>query len=702
MRKSYIEKELLLELEERNEQLQAEKERLMYDNALQRRGRPIEEDDDRSAISRGLLAGPASVGIGDTSLGPAGAALLPCTAPKSEHDPDLEAAAANLSMHRVTGAFEDPAHEAAFAAQLFRQAYPGHVLIMAVMMAHLIGIALDPPAPRAASSMVALWGAVTLLGRVLLHQHVQDQERAQRIGSRSWTAMMVMFFVFLVGPLLVSLDFACKTMGMDLACVNDHGKTHGQGEYIVPFLAVANAVVNGSHGMSFAHKTALIVFLPVRGLLVMVICNDYFILELSGIGILILCYAIAHTVEIHLRRSYADKLRTDQLLRDEEKSVKRRLEAMDQLQAENERLEGSIDKKNRRLEERNEQLLAEKERLLYDMQQRFHPIDDDNRSAIRRGLQAGAGKPHQPSDNTSEAGGPVPLVSPPPSLPPGPPSSVSSGCTAYTATRAEAGRQRLESSSEALAAPTSTPSAPGASSGTETEQELVADALLTEVLGDEETLLELQTMLNSTEEEPTAQEPNQGGAQTNARVVEGTAQQRMMAYPMQDTVTEVVDSTPQGSQADKRQRQASYHLPVHGLPVNGFGWHPSVHVELPRSFGGSAGGSCPPTPTSLHAVQTDNMTPRQQALHVARHRIQAARVDVEVCQVVRTLAVALGASRTESGTIKALQAVLLQLERPGMSCDEARASTGASRSNTSKWLRRVRHAQLDLAPPKWK
>ena len=71
MRKSYIEKELLLELEERNEQLQAEKERLMYDNALQRRGRPIEEDDDRSAISRGLLAGPASVGIGDTSLGPA-------------------------------------------------------------------------------------------------------------------------------------------------------------------------------------------------------------------------------------------------------------------------------------------------------------------------------------------------------------------------------------------------------------------------------------------------------------------------------------------------------------------------------------------------------------------------------------------------------------------------------------------------------
>ena len=52
--------------------------------------------------------------------------LLPRTAPKSEHDPDLEAAAANLSMHRVTGDFEDPVHEAAFAAQLFRQLVPAY------------------------------------------------------------------------------------------------------------------------------------------------------------------------------------------------------------------------------------------------------------------------------------------------------------------------------------------------------------------------------------------------------------------------------------------------------------------------------------------------------------------------------------------------------------------------------------------------
>ena len=43
------------QLEERNEQLKAEKERLLYD--VQRCGHPLDDNDDRSAIRRGLLAG---------------------------------------------------------------------------------------------------------------------------------------------------------------------------------------------------------------------------------------------------------------------------------------------------------------------------------------------------------------------------------------------------------------------------------------------------------------------------------------------------------------------------------------------------------------------------------------------------------------------------------------------------------------------
>ena len=397
-------------------------------------------------------------------------ALLPRTAPRSEHDPDLEAAAANLSVHRVTshsgersstlvmhpvtGAFEDASHEAAFAAQLYRQAYLGQLLLAAILLVHLIGMALTPPAPRAVSSVVALCVAVFLVGRVMLH-HQQDQERAQRIGAWSWTASLAAISAF-IGVLLVDPDFAC---------LGDHG------EHFIPFVAFGHSIVNGSHGMAFAHKTALIVLIPVRSLLVIGLCNNYFAIELSAIGMQILGYVIAHAVEMRLRRSYAHKLCTDLLLRDEDKRLlaeeKRRLEATEQLQAEKDR---RLEEEKRLVEERNEQLLAEKERLLYDLLRRGHPVDDDSRSAIRRGLQAGPSRvstPYQTSGDSSEAEGPVPSASPPLSLPPGPPSSVSSGYTAHTATRAKDGRQRLESSGEALAArrPVSLPPGPPSSAG---------------------------------------------------------------------------------------------------------------------------------------------------------------------------------------------------------------------------------------------
>lgn len=89
----------------------------------------------------------------------------------------------------------------------------------------------------------------------------------------------------------------------------------------------------------------------------------------------------------------------------------------------------------RQLEERTEQLLCEKERLLYDVQRRGHPLDDeDDRSAIRRGLQAGLSRPYHPADDTdpSEPGGPAPSGSPPPSLPPGAPPSTAGDSTAAT------------------------------------------------------------------------------------------------------------------------------------------------------------------------------------------------------------------------------------------------------------------------------
>ena len=218
---------------------------------------------------------------------------------------------------------------------------------------------------------------------------------------------------------------------------------------------------------------------------------------------------------------------------------------------------------------------------------------------------------------------------------------------------------------------------PDASSRTETERELVADALLTEVLADKEVLVELQILLHSATETSSggrpSPEPNQGSqgplpAQTNSSVVPSVTvaqQQRAIPHRMQDTVT--VDSTLQ-VQRDVREMLASYSPVV-----------PSCNVHEPA---GSLGGQ-------------SSMSTGQQALHVARHRMHAASVEVEAHRAIRTLAIALGASRTEGGTIKALQAVLLQLERPEMSCDEARTATGASMSNFMKWKRRVHQARLN-------
>ena len=52
----------------------------------------------------------------------------------------------------------------------------------------------------------------------------------------------------------------------------------------------------------------------------------------------------------------------------------------------------------------------------------------------------------------------------------------------------------------------------------------------------------------------------------------------------------------------------------------------------------------------------------QQALHVARQRMQISSTDAEIEQVVHTLALALGATQTQARTRKALFAVLVLLD----------------------------------------
>ena len=130
-------------------------------------------------------------------------------------------------------------------------------------------------------------------------------------------------------------------------------------------------------------------------------------------------------------------------------------------------------------------------------------------------------------------------------------------------------------------------------------------------------------------------------------------------------------------------------------------WLTALYCKLDEDGGRGRKETALPTsstPESLGHGQ-GSMTPGQQALHIARQCMKISHTDTEVCQVVRTLAVALGASRTEAGTIKALHALLKLLERPEMSEEEAYTSTGASMSNFKRWRKRVQSAQLGVALP---
>jgi hypothetical protein len=92
------------------------------------------------------------------------------------------------------------------------------------------------------------------------------------------------------------------------------------------------------------------------------------------------------------------------------------------------------------------------------------------------------------------------------------------------------------------------------------------------------------------------------------------------------------------------------------------------------------------------------MTPRQTALYLALQRLQLARTEVEIHRIVRALATALGASRTEQGTIRALHAVLIQMGRPSMSEEEAYNATGAKRPNFKNWQKRVQYRVRSARP----
>ena len=226
--------------------------------------------------------------------------------------------------------------------------------------------------------------------------------------------------------------------------------------------------------------------------------------------------------------------------------------------------------------------------------------------------------------------------------------------------------------------PSTLPPGPPSSSTGQSVVEQEMEAVLTDLLADEAAVLELHSPPART----TSPLPEMAAG---VRVV----RQRVVAHRVQEAVNSTPPTPPE---ATTLMPDAEWLTEI-------------MCNELDEDHNDGGAGSEPQEPHltvgppgSLDPDQ-GSMTPRQRALHVARQRLQIARTSIESYQVVQTLALALGASRVEGGTIMALHAVLLQMDRPGMSQKEASTATGASLSNFQKWRKRVQHARLDLPPP---
>ena len=188
-------------------------------------------------------ANHAVLGTGGGADTSTDAALLARDAPRSDRDP----AAPNVEMHPITGAFADPSHESVFAAQLFRLAYPGHVLLMVLTLGVTVLIVLVASTPdlKVTWGIGALCAVLGLAGRVVLHRQFHAV-RGQRFGSRAWSVLYLLGCLANLGG--YALPGACAST---------------QKVYLIPLLGLAIALSNGTLGMGFAHKTALIgVFYP--------------------------------------------------------------------------------------------------------------------------------------------------------------------------------------------------------------------------------------------------------------------------------------------------------------------------------------------------------------------------------------------------------------------------------------------------------
>jgi len=227
--------------------------------------------------------------------------LLARRLPRSEHDPDLEqqqaATNTNLAMHPVTGAFRDASLESEVAAQIFRLAFPAHMLLwLSLTLAVGVWIVLvADPELRVIWGVVLLCAAVGLVGRVLLHR-LYDSARAQKTASSTWVLLLAL-------PCLAATVFDGVRASRPLACVQK------QKDYLGAIVYLTTVLINGSLGMGFARKVTLAGLILANQLVTIALCGEAALAPmLCEIAVVLLGAFTAHMAELYWRHSYTDKV----------------------------------------------------------------------------------------------------------------------------------------------------------------------------------------------------------------------------------------------------------------------------------------------------------------------------------------------------------------------------------------------------------
>ena len=272
--------------------------------------------------------------------------ILARDAPRSEHDPDLPAAAANLAMRPFRGTFTDASHESAFAAQLFRLAFPAHVLLMALTLAvaiweTLAGMLVAGKPLGVAFLLCPLAEAIGLVGRILLH-YQDDWVRGQRWGSRVW---------------MVTTVLSCIAIAWWYAMVPASACPLAKEDFATSLAILAVALCNGSHGMGFLQKLAPMACLLACELYILVLCGEV-VLPSTLLDVATACVGtvLAHVAELKMRHNYAERRQLEEIRRRQDQQL----------------LKHRSDQ--RLLEQRNEQLRKEKDRLDYERRFALHQV----------------------------------------------------------------------------------------------------------------------------------------------------------------------------------------------------------------------------------------------------------------------------------------------------------------------------------------